>query len=142
MLRFIRDCLVFILFGFILLALYLVAGVLSAHGVEAKPADSLKRVFVVLSVATVAGNIADAEVTAYELRTVPRWTEHNPLYGPHPSRAALWGWECTGAAAAILLSYELRKHGHVKLALVPLALTTGSSLFCVQHDARWKRGKN
>ena len=138
MIKFIRDCLAFILLGFILLVLYMVVGVLSAHGMEAKPAGSLKRAFVVLSVAAVASNIADAEITSWKLRSEPHFTEHNPLYGRHPSRGVILGWEGGGAAAAVLVSYELRKHGHAKLALVPLALTTGSSIFWVQHNIHWR----
>jgi len=90
-------------------------------------------------VAAVASNIVDAEVTSWKLRSTPHFTEHDPLYGRRPAHAVILAWEIGGAAAAVLVSYELRKHGHAKLALVPLALTTGSSAFWVQHNARWRR---
>jgi hypothetical protein len=144
MIKFIRDCLVALLFGFIALCLFAMFSSVVAHGAEGKPSPPLKRAFVFLSVAAVASNIADAEVTSWKLRSTPHFTEHDPLYGRHPSRGVILGWEGGGAAAAILLSREMRKRGHPKLALVPLALTAGSSVFWVQHNARWRylpRGK-
>jgi hypothetical protein len=135
MIKFVRDCLASLLFGLILLFVLLVLSLASARGASL-PFPS-RRVFVGLAIATVAGNIADAELTAYKLRTTPDFIEHDPLYGRRPSRAALWGWECAGATAAILVAYEMRRHHHVRLAMMPLTLTIGSSVFWVQHNARW-----
>jgi hypothetical protein len=138
MIKFIRDCFAFLLLGMILLGFYLVACAAGARGGDFPSGPAHRRAFVALSVATFAGNIADVEVTAWKLRRDPYFCEHNPLYGKYPSQARLLAFEISGATVAVLLARELRRHGHARLALAPLAMTTASSAFWVQHNLRWK----
>ena len=76
----------------------------------------------VLGIST-AANLADMARTDDCLRNIAYCRETNPLYGPHPSSARLYGSSLALEAGFAVTSYELRRHGPAplrKLWWVPL----------------------
>jgi len=67
--------------------------------------------FDVLAAAWAAGYLADESQTLNCLKTNPFCRETNPLFGPHPSAARLYGLTLAVDGAYMLGSYELRRHG-------------------------------
>src|SRR5208337_2793079 len=67
--------------------------------------------FDALAAAWAAGFFADESQTLNCLKTNPWCRETNPLFGPHPSAARLYGLTLAVDGAYLLGSYELRRHG-------------------------------
>jgi hypothetical protein len=112
--------------------------VTTAKGAEVPRATPGKRALVVMSVATLGSNVADAEMTEWKLHSNRHFWEHDPLYGRRPGQARILTGESAGALVAVGLAWDLWRHGHRRLAFVPLVMTTGASLYWVQHNARWR----
>lgn len=59
----------------------------------------------------IASSLVDSARTENCLRNIPRCQEADPVYGPHPSAARLFGLSLAIQGAYTLGSYELRRRG-------------------------------
>ena len=64
-----------------------------------------------LVAAWAASYFADESQTLNCLKTSPWCRENNPLFGPHPWAARLYGLALAVDGAYLLGSYEIRRHG-------------------------------
>lgn len=88
-----------------------------------------------LQVALAAATVADAETTLYGLRhNLAR--EGNPIFGPNPSRARIYGTVVPVTAFVILLDYrQKRDNPHGRWQIVPAIFTAAHTLATV-HNLR------
>ena len=95
-----------------------------AQDLRAEKTKTADRKFWTVTGLAAASTVSDVEVTAHALQN-PNCSEHNPLFGSHPSRAKMYGVSVPATAAYALVGYWLKKRG-VKLWAVPqLSLTAG-----------------
>ena len=98
-----------------------------AQDLRAEQTKTADRKFWTVTGLAAASTVSDVEVTAHALQN-PNCTEHNPLFGSHPSRARMYGVSIPATAGYALLGYWLKKR-HVNLWAVPqLSLTAGHGI--------------
>jgi len=100
---------------------------------------TFNRSFTVLALLSAAAMVADVELTANCLKTVPNCRESNPLMGSDPSRARLYGVNVPIYAGTILLSRMLRHRSpDRKVWMTPFLSFTGAHVVGVSSDL-WAR---
>ena len=69
----------------------------------------------VLTAATASVAVLDVELTQHYLHTQPWHRELNPIFGPRPSRARMYGTVAAENFLAAYLAYRLKKSQHRRL---------------------------
>jgi hypothetical protein len=95
----------------------LLAGVLAgAAGPAGRSGGrTLDKKFWVLTASTASVTVLDVELTQHYLRTEPWHRELNPIFGPRPSRARMYGTVAGENLLAAYLGYRLKKSHHRRL---------------------------
>ena len=85
-------------------------------GFKDKPAPrTADRNFWALTAATGAATVLDVELTQHCLHTELGCRERNPIFGPQPSRARMYGVVAGENFACAYLAYRLKKSQHRRL---------------------------
>jgi len=108
----------------LIIAFFLSCSCAAAQDFRTEKSKTADRKFWTVTGLAAAATVSDIEVTAHALQN-PNCSEHNPLFGSHPSRAKMYGVSVPATAAYGLVGYFLKKRG-VKVWAVPqLSLTAG-----------------
>lgn len=103
--------------------------------------DHSNRRFWILAAIQIGATVADGETTQWALRRHPDAREINPLFGPRPDRAKMYGIALSITALQILLQHHAKsiseRTGRLPSAwIVGASVNTGLHTFLAVHNAR------